>query len=242
METGQQRQPILGVTGPQIFSGAMASVTAAVVASYFGIAGTLVGAAITSVVATIGGALYRQSIEQAQARVVLRRNPKTGEVQKEVVAPAEPRPKRSLPWGPIIAAIVLVFALALGAVTAVEVAARKPIASLLGRAEPDSGRTSLGVAVREVSEPASQVEPTPEATIVPGIAGSPTIAPLGVPTLPATAPTETSVPGALVTPTAPARIPTNAPSSAPSAAPRQPTAAPTVPAAPGRPAGTPAAP
>ena len=242
METGQQRQPSLGVTGPQIFSGALASVTAAVIASYFGIAGTLIGAAITSIVATVGGALYRQSIEQAQARVVLRRNPKTGEVQKEVVAPEESRSKRRLPWGPIIATIVLVFALSLGAVTAVEVAARRPIASLIGRAEPDSGRTSLGVAVREVSDPIPQMEPTPEATSVPGVGGSPTIALPGVPPPPAVDPTETALPGSPVTPTAPARVPTNGPSSEPSAAPRQPTAAPTVPGAPAPPAGTPIAP
>ncbi len=66
MEQGQQRQPALGLSVAQISSGALASVTAAVVASYFGISGTLIGAAITSVVATLGGALYKQSIEQAQ--------------------------------------------------------------------------------------------------------------------------------------------------------------------------------
>jgi hypothetical protein len=234
---------VLGVSVAQISSGALASVTAAVVASYFGIGGTLIGAAITSVVATLGGALYKQSIERAQTKVLIRRNPQTGVVTREIVPPtAGQSPRRfRLRWGPIGIAIVLVFALALGSITAFEAVAKKPVASLLGRAEADSGTTSLGVVVQEVSNPAPSIEPT----AVPGIGETPTAAVDGTTTpapttiiVPGAAPTRTTVTKPTVAPTAPALTP----SVAPSTAPRLPTVQPTTPAAPARPAGTPVAP
>ena len=243
MEQKQPRPPALGVSVAQISSGALASVTAAVVASYFGVGGTLIGAAITSVVATLGGALYKQSIERAQARVLIRRNPQTGVVTREVVPAATARPSRRfrLRWGPIGAAIVLVFALALGSITAFEAVAKKPVASLLGRAEADSGRTSLGVVVQEVSNPAPSAEPI----AIPGIGESPTAIVGGTTTpdptqtvVPGVAPTRTTVTKPTVAPTTPAL----APSAAPTTAPSLPTVQPTNPAVPARPAGTPVAP
>ena len=242
MEQGQPRPPVLGVSVAQISSGALASVTAAVVASYFGVGGTLIGAAITSVVATLGGALYKQSIERAQARVLIRRNPQTGVVTREIVPAATVEPSRRfrLRWGPIGIAVVLVFALALGSITAFEAVAKKPVASLLGRAEADSGRTSLGVVVQEVSNPAPSAEPT----AIPGIGESPT-AVVGGTTTPA--PTEIVVPGAAPTRTTVAKptvapTPALTPSAAPTTAPSLPTMQPTTPAMPARPAGTPVAP
>lgn len=241
MEQGQQRQPALGVSVAQISSGALASVTAAVVASYFGVGGTLIGAAITSVVATLGGALYRQSIERAQARVLIRRNPRTGVVTREIIPPAAGQPRRQLRWGPIIGTIVLVFVLALGSITAFEVVAKKPVASLLGHAEGDSGKTSLGVVVQEVSNPVPSAEPT----AIPGVVESPTAKVGGTTTpmpteiiMPGGAPTRTTVTKPTVMPTAPAPTPSAIPTTTPTA----PTVMPTTPAAPARPAGTPVSP
>lgn len=228
MEQGQLRQPVLGVSVTQISSGALASVTAAVVASYFGVGGTLIGAAITSVVATLGGALYKQSLERAQARVLIRRNPQTGVVTREIVpltAGQSPREFR-LRWGSIGVGIILVFVLALGSITAFEAVAKKPVASLLGRAETESERTSLGVVMQEVSNPAPPTEPT----AIPGIGESPT-AIVGGTTTPA--PTAIVVPGA-----APIRTTV----AQPTVAPGLPAVLPTTPAGSAPPAGTPVAP
>jgi hypothetical protein len=238
MEQGQPRPPVFGVSVAQISSGALASVTAAVVASYFGVGGTLIGAAITSVVATLGGALYRQSIERAQARVLIRRNPHTGVVTREIVPPAAGKsPCRfRIRWGPIGVSIFLVFTLALGSITAFEAVAKKPVASLLGRAETDSGRTSLGMVVQEVGNSA----PTAEPTALPGVGDTPTAAVNGT-TTPAS--TEIVVPGAMPTRTTvikPTVTPT--PAAVPSSAPGQPAIQPPAPTAPARPAGTPVAP
>ena len=58
-------KPALQLSAAQIITGALASVSAAVVASTFGVTGTLLGAALSSVVSTIAAALYSHSLERA---------------------------------------------------------------------------------------------------------------------------------------------------------------------------------
>jgi hypothetical protein len=53
------------ISAAQVAGSALAAVSAAVVASFLGLGGTLVGAALGSVVASIGGALYSHSFRQA---------------------------------------------------------------------------------------------------------------------------------------------------------------------------------
>lgn len=59
----------MGVTGTQVAASVLASVSAAVIASMFGVAGTIVGAAVVSVVATISSAAYGLGIRRTQARL-----------------------------------------------------------------------------------------------------------------------------------------------------------------------------
>jgi len=59
----------LEVSGTQVAASVLASVSAAVVASFFGVAGTIVGAAVVSVVATIGSAAYSLGISRTQHRL-----------------------------------------------------------------------------------------------------------------------------------------------------------------------------
>jgi hypothetical protein len=47
---------------PQVIAGALAAVTTAFIASHIGVAGTLIGAALGSVIATISTAMYKRSI------------------------------------------------------------------------------------------------------------------------------------------------------------------------------------
>ena len=190
----------------QIMAAALASVSAAVIGSTFGLTGTLIGAAVTSVVSTVGGALYTHSLEQARTRVRRRRNPSTGMTGRDVLpAPSAPAAPRTLSWGLVMGAAVLVFALALGLITTVEVAAHQPMARLVGSAAPGElgqAETTVGTVLQEVAEvaevaepmssPDSPAQPTPSTTperastsVVPGVAPARTATP--VPTAPTVA-------------------------------------------------------
>ncbi|MEV0697329.1 hypothetical protein AB0I53_05340 [Saccharopolyspora sp. NPDC050389] len=58
------------VSPTQVAGAALASVTAAFLGSRLGVAGTLIGAALTSVVITVGGALYQRSFDSAKEKAV----------------------------------------------------------------------------------------------------------------------------------------------------------------------------
>ena len=51
----------------QLAAGALAAVSAAVVASFFGVAGTVIGAAVASVISTVGAAVYTESMRRTHA-------------------------------------------------------------------------------------------------------------------------------------------------------------------------------
>jgi hypothetical protein len=53
----------------QVLAGALAAITAAVLGSTMGVAGTVVGAGLASVVTTVGGALYLRSIQRTKQGV-----------------------------------------------------------------------------------------------------------------------------------------------------------------------------
>jgi hypothetical protein len=59
----------IGVSGTQVAASVLASVSAAVVASFFGVAGTIMGTAVVSVVATVGSAAYGLGIHRTRARL-----------------------------------------------------------------------------------------------------------------------------------------------------------------------------
>jgi hypothetical protein len=65
----QPEPPRLEVTGTQVLASGLASVSAAIVASVFGVAGTVIGAAVVSVVFTLGSAVYGFSIRRTKAKL-----------------------------------------------------------------------------------------------------------------------------------------------------------------------------
>ena len=117
----ERQQRRLGVSLSQVIAGVLASVSGAVVASYFGIAGTLIGAATTSVVIIVGGELYQCTLEQTQVRLVRTwRNPRTSGITREVVTEAALATARGrIRWGTVLAGLGAVLSLTFGAVTAV---------------------------------------------------------------------------------------------------------------------------
>lgn len=57
------------INGAQVVGSALAAVTSAVLLSTLGVAGTLIGAAASSVVFTVGGTLYTRTVDSSRARM-----------------------------------------------------------------------------------------------------------------------------------------------------------------------------
>ena len=146
--------------------------SAALLASFAGTAGTIIGAAVGSVVFTVGGATYTWSLRRT-SEAALRRTaqvrqralattirPRTvvdgpmrtdedheGPVERpsadsDHIAHAQDEPGRKLPWGRVLLASLALTVAVLGGITLVEAITGSPISSWLGRS--DSKGTSVG--------------------------------------------------------------------------------------------------
>jgi small-conductance mechanosensitive channel len=136
-------------------AGALAAVSSAVLLSTLGAAGTIIGAALGSVIATVGSAVYSQGLSEsrerlAQAHAAARR--KVGGAQAEVLRAGrdedEPPPPsswrdrlRALPWRRISLVAAGLFAIAVVALTAFEMIAGEPVSAITGGTNGDSGTT-----------------------------------------------------------------------------------------------------
>lgn len=179
----------------QIAGGALAAVTTAAVGSRLGVAGTLVGAALASVLAAFASTLYTKGLEHTREsvkKIVLR----DGKLRTEVdVAATEARQRAA--WRRPLAIVggmaltsAATFVVAMGLVTGWE----------FGTGQTLDGRT--GTTIGQVSNRQS-TKPTPSATAKPT-------------TTPSATPTDT--PTATATPTpAPSATSTDTPAPTPSA-------------------------
>lgn len=243
----QRKEPErLNLNAAQVAAGALAAVTSAVVASRFGVGGTLIGAGLASVVSTTGTTIYLHVLRRtgSRARGVLEELPRhrqhahrpaetesagpglpqhdeeadskktTALATPPPPSPPKPPPRRSrrIPtWAVPVVGSVLVFAIALGAITAAEAMSGRPAASWVGGSAPSSG-TSVGTLAAGDSgapsraTPAATTQPTPASTPAPAGPGQqPEAKPSAPATLPATAPSPAasarSSPPAQATPT-----------------------------------------
>ncbi len=144
-----------GIRISQVLAGALAAVTAALLGSTMGVAGTVVGAGLASVVSTVGGALYlrsiqrtKQSVQTVRAKVVGRSGGATVLVTNEdtedtgETPEVEPTPetagdrpepqRRRLRWPALVAGSVLAFALGMLAITGVEWMRGEPLSGGTG--------------------------------------------------------------------------------------------------------------
>jgi hypothetical protein len=188
---------------PKLLAGALAAVSGAVVASFFGIEGTLIGAALVSLLVAPAEALYTHSLASAhrvaRRSLVRRVGEQAGASQEgtsqEGTSQAHPQPIR---WQRVAVAAVAAFGLAVGAITGVEAVANQPLASLVGSRARPGGSTSVGVVVAGADRsapPATQAPGT--ATTSPSGPAPTTTAPVGVP------PTTASTAGTAPSTTAP---------------------------------------
>jgi hypothetical protein len=169
-----------GIDIPKTLAGALAAVCAAVAGSFLGVAGTLAGAAVASIIGTVGTEIYARSINrgakklQTIAPTFIKAPAAVGTPPVEAAseedspshtAPAEPR--RQVRWSRIALIAGAVFVLAMGAVTAVELFAGRSVASMVGH--NSSGATTVssvtsGGSSRQEDQPATTPSESPTGT------------------------------------------------------------------------------
>ena len=172
---GTDQKDKLGLSATQVAAGAMAAVSASVASSFLGVAGTVIGAGVMSVIATVGSAVYSQSLRRGQERIArtLQRPPVMGPDEgtaptRELAVPgaadADPAEGQApgrlsrRAWLSIRGAALAVFLVAMVVVTSFEAIAGRPLSSLFGGG--DSGGTSV---TRLVGESSRDKEPAPPA-------------------------------------------------------------------------------
>jgi hypothetical protein len=182
---------------PKLLAGALAAVSGAVVASFFGVEGTLIGAALVSLLVAPAEAVYTHSLASAhrvaRRSLVRRVGEQAGASQEgtsqEGTSQAHPQPIR---WQRVAVAAVAAFGLAVGAITGVEAVANQPLASLVGSRPRPEGSTSVGAVVGGADRSAPPATRAPAASTTStssSVPAPPTPAPVGVPTT--TAPAST---------------------------------------------------
>jgi len=167
---------------PKLLAGALAAVSGAVVASFFGIEGTLIGAALVSLLVAPAEALYTHSLTSAHRvarRSLVRRVGEQAGAGEEGASEAPPQPIR---WQRVAVAAVVAFGIAVGAITGVEAVANQPLASLVGSRPRPEGSTSVGAVVDGADSPAPPATRAPATSTAPSGPAPTTTAPVGVPT------------------------------------------------------------
>jgi hypothetical protein len=195
---------------PRLLAGALAAVTGAVVASFFGVEGTLIGAALGSILVTPAEAVYTRTLASADTlarRSLLRRVGEEAGPSEEGASKAHPEPIR---WRRVAVAAVLAFGIAVGAITGMEAVARQPLASLFGSRPRQGASTSVGVVVAGADRPAPPASRAPAASTTSPSRSAPTTVAVPTTTAPVAVPTTTAPAGTVPNTTAAA---TTTPSS-----------------------------
>ena len=159
------------LSATQVAAGALAAVSSAVVASFFGLAGTLIGAALASVISTVSAALYSSSLQKTNEKLRRARGQQTVAEKTDTVAPAAPAtqvlpahldPRRAPDrrprprWAKIAVYATAVFVLAMGIVTGIELIGQRPVSALVGGTE--TSRTTTLSAITNASSSSSSEE------------------------------------------------------------------------------------
>ncbi len=176
-----------GIQISKIVAGTLAAVSAAVIGSFLGVAGTLAGAAIASIVGSVGTEIYQRSLDrgakklQTLAPTFVKAPAAVG--TPEVAAAAEedspshtvpeevkqspseaggpqPPPERQIRWGRVAIAAGLLFVFAMIPLTFVEIASGRTIANLVGSSQATG--TTVGTAVTGNEQKAPATAPSEE--------------------------------------------------------------------------------
>lgn len=222
-EQPDQSKKFLDLSMVQVMGGALAAATAAFAGSYLGTVGTIIGAALASTVSAVAAAFYTASLRRTKelVRATERIRFRPGDRLPPVAAELDPAAEavdaaavpatRRITWPRVAAAAAAVFVIALGSITALELAtgrsldggSRTTLTPGFAPASSSGGSNDSGTDTGQDSGQDSG-EPTDEATQEPtdGATDAPSEAPTQEPT-DGTTPTPTPTP----TPTAPAPTP-----------------------------------
>ena len=189
----QDDKPKVDVSVVQVLGSALAAVSSAVLLSTVGVAGTLIGAAVGSVIATVGGAVYAYSLDVSRRRVAaaaqlaaaarLRRGeaPNQRLATQELPAAEAPaqdpvpgpsgqgRPRwrealANLNWKRVAVASLGVFLATMAIIVAFELAAGRPVSTFTGGTDSTHSGTTLGGSSEPGSTPTPAPTPTPTPT------------------------------------------------------------------------------
>jgi hypothetical protein len=211
-----RRMARFDLSATQLIATALAAITATIAASYLGVSGTVIGAALASVVSAVGNAVYGHSLRSTRDRVrverVLQRErrpdrtPAPGEADPTVELPPtlpqrnrsrSPEPARpQTAWRRIAIGSIASFVAVLAVVTGVEVVAGRPLSDLV-RGDGGTGTSVFGTAGGPAATTPART-PTVTQTVTPSVV-------VTTPTVTQTAPavTKTATP-TQTTPSAPA--------------------------------------
>jgi hypothetical protein len=209
-----------GINIPKTIAGALAAVCAAVIGSFLGVAGTLIGAAVASVIGSVGTEIYERSLKHG-ARKLQTLTPAFVKVPAAVGTPPveaasdEESPSHTVPprktrirWPHVALVAAAVFVVAMGAISVVELIAHRSVASLVGN---DTGASSTFGGITHPG-PKATPAPAPTPNVTPTSTGGP-----ATPTSTAPTTTTTTVAPSTVAPTSVAPEVTSAPPRAPDA-------------------------
>jgi hypothetical protein len=181
-----------GIQISKVVAGTLAAVSAAVLGSFLGVAGTLAGAALASIVGSVGTEVYQRSLDrgakklQTLAPTFIKAPAAVGtpevaaatdddspshtvpEVLKEETPAASPVPspgRSAVNWKRVGLAAVAVFILAMIPLTIVEMASGRTLANLVGSSQATG--TSLGTAVTGNEDKTPATTPTTEPSETP---------------------------------------------------------------------------
>jgi hypothetical protein len=177
MTTATDTAPKFELSPVSLIAGCLAAVTAAVLASFFGVGGTIIGTALGSIVGTAGTAIYTHSIRRTQRRL-------TGLRSHEGHAAAAGPPAAGAPaagggfhmsprnWLMIGLAAFVAFAIGMAFVTGVEAAAKEQLSALVTGKKSSGPTTTVGAVTGTEAPPATPTPTTePSSAPTPGFPG-----------------------------------------------------------------------
>jgi len=173
-----------GIDITKLVAGTLAAVSAAVIGSFLGVAGTLIGAAVASLVGGIGTELYEKSLKRGVSRIKARpgQPPVTAPAAVGTPAVAKPSTETETPghfdpvpqtgatrarrprWQLVAVPAMAFFALAMGTLFAVESFAGQSLPSMVGASSSRTTTVGSVVGAGKKAEPTTRpsTEPTEE--------------------------------------------------------------------------------
>ncbi|MGA5304804.1 hypothetical protein ACPCHT_33185 [Nucisporomicrobium flavum] len=178
-----------GIQISKVVAGTLAAVAAAVLGSFLGVAGTLAGAALASVVGSVGTQLFDNSLKRGTKTLqtvapAFIKVPAAVGTPPVAAATEEEKPSHTVPqepgrfairWKPVLVGAATVFIVAMGAIFALEASAGRSLASMTGHGS--SAGTTLTSLVSSKSDskqdkpattpsesPAPDESPTPDSS------------------------------------------------------------------------------